>query len=152
MLTLDEVLTLYEKGFSLLYLPPKSKNPKGIEYIGWTTRPNFTEQELIDSFNENKNLAVRLGRHSQLDDEYCLVAIDFDIKREATTEQRKEITQSLIELLGDPKIYPAVKSGSLNGSMHFYAKCPLSWVPYNTNIFRQSWGEIALKGEKSLIV
>lgn len=119
---ITEIKELYDLGFSILYLHPKTKRPFEND---WTKSPNKSWGEMKESFNSKNNIGVRLGKHSKIGDKY-LACIDVDIKdpkyRKVALAKLKELTKG--------KVFPEVRSGSGNGSRHLYCvtKTPFKMI------------------------
>ena len=111
-LKLSELKQLHDLGFSLIYLHPREKRPIG---RAWTSGPRKTWKELKAEFDPSYNVGVRLGETSKVNDGY-LCCIDVDVKDPA---YKKQALAKLKEVIGD-EAYPAVLSGSGNGSRHLY--------------------------------
>jgi predicted P-loop ATPase len=111
--TLDEARRLWEYGFALLPLHPKSKRPKA---NGWTTGDRGTWDQFKKSLSPGDNIGVRTGVPSRIG-KYYLACIDVDVKNPAFKDQALEKLQELIA--GCDRV-PEVRSGSGNGSRHIY--------------------------------
>lgn len=107
-----EILRLHQLGFSLIWLHPKSKRPID---KGWTSGPRKTLKELEDQYRKGCNIGVRTGETSKLDNGY-LACIDVDVKDAQFTEEAVSVAE---EILGFT-VAPQVRSGSGNGSRHYY--------------------------------
>lgn len=109
---LSEAKRLHALGFALLSLQPKSKRPKA---SGWTSGARLSWEEFKKTYNSGDNIGVRTGSPSRIGESY-LACIDVDVKNPAYKDRAltkiKELTHG-IEC-------PEVKSGSGNGSSHFY--------------------------------
>lgn len=117
---------LYQEGFAIIWLHPKSKRP--IE-SGWTTGPRASWDYLNKTYKEGCNIGVRLGTPSKLGD-YFLAVIDVDVK---STEERhkKEAIAAARRLLGEDVVCPTVLSGRGNGSRHYYCKTQVPFKTFN---------------------
>lgn len=112
MNTLKEARRLYECGFAILILHPKSKRPIA---SGWTTGERASWDEIKSSFKEGCNIGVRTGLASKIGENY-LACIDVDVKDPAFKDRALECLGTLI----DDCVCPEVSSGSGNGSRHLY--------------------------------
>lgn len=118
--TLKEARKLYDLGFAIHWLRPKSKIP--LE-SGWTTGPRKTWRELERAFKPGYNVGVRTGSASQIGEQgYYLACIDVDVKkpecgRDAVAALKKLISESACFSMG---ALPTVSSGAGNGSRHVY--------------------------------
>lgn len=124
--TLKEAKRLYDLGFAIHWLLPKSKRP--IE-TGWTTGPRASWRHLTETYLEAVNVGVRLGTPSKLGRGY-LAVIDVDIKSDLP-HHKTEALAAVRSVLGDHRC-PAVQSGRGNGSRHYYcltAKPFKTWNP-----------------------
>ncbi len=122
---LKEARRLYDLGFSLLWLRPKSKAPVKSK---WTSGSRDTWTILKNSYKPGYNLGVRLGRTSEIDGKY-LAVIDVDIK--STEKKHKlEALKAIKELFPDLPVNPIqVKSGRGNGSCHIYMVTTIPAMP-----------------------
>lgn len=120
---IDEIKRLHAKGFSLLWLQPRSKKP--IE-IGWTKGPRQKINDLITKYQKGMNLGVRLGSTSVVSG-YYLGAIDCDVK----STEKKHLKEMEAELtrMGLPADSPTVISGRGNGSRHHYVVSKVALRP-----------------------
>lgn len=133
--TFNEAERLYNLGFAIHWLHPKSKRP--IE-SGWTTGPRKSWDYLKETYIEGLNVGVRLGTPSKIGD-YYLAVIDLDVK---STEKhhRVEAVQRAKTFLGDFYVLcPVVLSGRGNGSRHYYC---LTREPFKTSTPYQSKDEV----------
>lgn len=112
---LAEAKRLYDLGFAIHWLHPKSKRP--IE-SKWTTGPRKDWNYLRETYQKGMNVGVRLGTPSKYKG-YFLAVIDVDVKS-TDPKHRKEVDQALRGALKD-SILPEVLSGRGNGSRHYYA-------------------------------
>lgn len=110
--TFKEAKRLYDLGFAIMWLHPKSKRP--IE-SKWTSGERKPWSYLAETYIDGLNVGVRLGEASQVDVGY-LACIDLDVKDPAC--KGKALT-ALGKLAGDT-VLPEVRSGSGNGSRHLY--------------------------------
>lgn len=129
---LKMVRPLYELGFAIHLLRPKSKAP--IE-SKWTTGPRKKWSELKAAYKTGMNVGVRLGTPSKLSDGTYLGVIDCDVKSQ-DHEHVKEMLERVDELWLEHA--PVVLSGRGNGSRHLYVK---SKRPLRPRKFAQS-GEL----------
>ncbi len=127
---LKEAKRLYDLGFAIHWLKPKSKMP--VE-SGWTTGPRKAWEELKASYRPGMNVGVRLGTASLVPDEFddtplYLAVIDCDVK----SKDKKDFALMhlrLSEIFPDYDNYPMVLSGRGNGSCHFYVRTKTPLVP-----------------------
>lgn len=122
---LSDARVLYEKGFAILWLYPKSKRPIG---VGWTKGPRKTWDVLKKEYYETVNMGVRTGTPSKLKNGYLCV-IDVDIKS-ASARHRKEAVCAALKLVGGKKL-PCVMSGRGNGSRHYYCVTSTTFKTYD---------------------
>ncbi len=109
----DEAKRLYDMGFAILWLKPKSKMPVG---LGWTKPKRKSWAELKSAYRPGYNMGVLLGQASEIEGYGYLACIDVDIKNPA---YRKDALAKLKEITGGWPA-PEVRSGSGNGSRHLY--------------------------------
>lgn len=109
-----EARRLYDLGFAVLWLKPKSKAP--IEGR-WTSGPRAKWHYLEETYIDGLNVGVRLGEPSQVEGRY-LAVIDVDVKSK-DPRHRKEATAA-VNALFEPDKLPLVRSGRGNGSRHYY--------------------------------
>ena len=112
---LKEMKKLYDFGFALIYIRPKSKVP--LE-SGWTTGERHTWDYLKKNFNPKYNLGVRLGTPSKIGENKYLAVIDVDVKSR-DPRHRKEAIDGVEQLLRGVSC-PVVNSGRGGGSCHYY--------------------------------
>jgi predicted P-loop ATPase len=114
MTVLNDARRLYDLGFAIIWIHPKSKRP--VE-SGWTTGERSTWAELEAGYRRGYNVGVRTGKPSRIQGLY-LTCIDVDVK---DPSYRAAALTKLRELLpkGDVTL-PEVRSGSGNGSRHLY--------------------------------
>lgn len=112
----DESRRLYDLGFSLIWLHPKSKRPTE---TNWTKGPRKPWAELKAAYRPGFNLGVRLGGTSKLTDGSFLAAIDCDVK---STEEKhlREMERRLDDIIQETGA--VVLSGRGNGSRHVYVR------------------------------
>jgi predicted P-loop ATPase len=113
---LIEAKRLYNLGFAIHWLRPKSKVP--LE-SGWTTGPRKEWKDLERTYRKGFNVGVRLGEASAFKNSF-LAVIDVDVKSK-DPRHRDEAIAKARELLGGAKA-PVVKSGRGNGSRHYYCR------------------------------
>jgi predicted P-loop ATPase len=121
--TLAEARRLYDLGFAIIWLHPKSKRP--VE-SGWTTGPRTKWEVLEKTFRPGMNLGVRLGAPSKIGD-YYLAVVDVDVKSK-DKRHRDEALKAAYELLPNLAA-PVVLSGRGGGSRHIYV---LTKEPFKT--------------------
>lgn len=119
-LTNTEVKSLYEMGFAIHWIKPKSKKPVNDK---WTTGERDPWSLLQKTFRRGMNVGVRLGKVSRVGDGY-LAVIDCDVKDESPSAQ-EEMDSKLGEILARKGV--VALSGRGNGSQHVYvvSKRPL---------------------------
>lgn len=110
-----EAKRLYGLGFAIHWLHPKSKRP--IENA-WTTGPRKRWEYLEETYIDNLNVGVRLGKPSKVGAGYLSV-IDLDVKS-TDKKHAKEAIEFLRTMVSNVDEMPSVNSGRGNGSMHFY--------------------------------
>lgn len=118
---LSEAERLYQKGFGVLWLRPKSKQPID---AGWTKGDRKEWDALKKQYREGLNVGTRLGSASKINGAGFLAVIDVDVKSKNPAHQR-EVVNELHKLF--PKINgnsPRVLSGRGNGSQHIYVLTP----------------------------
>lgn len=108
---------LYDMGFAIHLLKPKSKMP--IE-SKWSTGPRKSWDQLSKNFRPGLNVGCRLGTASKLGEHY-LAVIDCDVKSE-DPRHSKEMEKKLSVLLNGVEPAPIVWSGRGNKSRHVYVK------------------------------
>lgn len=118
----SEIERLYNLGFAIHWLRPKSKIPVD---SGWTSGPRADIDQLRARFKSAYNYGVRLGEASKVAGAY-LGVLDVDVKS-ADPKHAKEAHAKLFELYPEVKGGPYLKSGRGNGSAHFYVRLP-QWV------------------------
>lgn len=109
-----EARRLYDLGFAIHWLHPKSKRP--VE-SGWGSGPRKEWSELERTFKAGYNVGVRLGSPSKLASGY-LGVVDLDIKSKEE-RHRTEALSAATGLVGGASC-PIVASGRGGGSRHFY--------------------------------
>ncbi len=109
---LAEAKRLYEIGFAIIPLYPKSKQPKN---NGWTTGPRHTWAEFLKLYAKGDNIGVRLGVASKIGKHY-LACIDVDVKDQKFIDKAQEILAPILSY----EECPSVLSGSGKGSSHHY--------------------------------
>jgi len=111
---LAEAKRLYDLGFAIHWLHPKSKRP--IE-SRWTTGPRKKWDYLKETYQRGLNVGVRLGEPSQVNGKF-LAVIDVDVKSK-DAKHGQEINEGLGRLTNVSTL-PEVTSGRGNGSRHYY--------------------------------
>lgn len=119
---LESVKGLWERGWAIHLLKPKSKAP--ISH-GWTSGARSTWAELTFAYVKGMNVGVRLGRASAVDGGY-LAVIDCDVKS-TDGAHVKELEAKLRELLVPEGL--TVLSGRGNGSRHIYVRTRVAAQP-----------------------
>lgn len=109
---------LYDLGFAIHLLKPKSKMPVK---SGWTKGPRSSLLELELDYKEGMNVGVRLGTPSCLQDGTFLAVIDCDVKSQVRKHQA-ELISALDKIFPAWHKSPRVISGRGNGSQHIYIK------------------------------
>lgn len=122
-LTLREAKRLYDLGFAVHWLHPKSKRP--VE-SGWTSGPRKDWDYLKLTYMDGLNVGTRLGTPSNLGSGY-LAVVDVDVKSTEDHHRREALFAARDVLKGQE--CPVVKSGRGNGSRHFYC---LTAAPFKT--------------------
>jgi putative DNA primase/helicase len=114
---LKEAKRLYDLGFAIHWVKPKSKAPVN---SGWTTGPRMQWRDLEATYKEGFNVGVRTGSPSQVEFGY-LACIDIDVKDPSKKELALQSLKKLVAMQAETsgKI-PEVSSGSGNGSGHLY--------------------------------
>jgi hypothetical protein len=114
---LKEQKHLYELGYAIHLLRPRSKSPIK---SGWTKGPRAERAEIAASYREGMNIGVRLGAASKINTHY-LAVVDCDVKSE-DPKHRREMEDRLKLLLPelDLETNPHVHSGRGNGSAHHH--------------------------------
>lgn len=110
---LHEIERFAAAGFAIHWLHPKSKRPIGDD---WSSKPVRTVEQLRKSYRDGNNVGVRLGKWSQIGNDYLLV-IDVDIRKPEFADAAFE---KLEEMFPGYRTYPSVISGSGGASRHFY--------------------------------
>lgn len=111
---LKEAKRLYDLGFGIHWLKPKSKAPVK---SGWGTGPRDSWNLLRATYRNGYNVGVRLGVASKIGDRFLCV-IDVDIK--GKDERFKKEALAAVKKLTGGKTLPVVLSGRGNGSRHLY--------------------------------
>lgn len=111
----SELRTLDARGFSLLWIKPRSKAPVN---LGWTKAVRKDFDSFKAEYRKGYNVGVRLGKPSPVDGGY-LAVIDVDVKG-LQPEHQVEARRKLLELFPEVKDAPCVLSGRGNGSAHYY--------------------------------
>lgn len=146
---MDIIDFMISNKYSLLEEKPRSKIPLN---SGWVNGESLTAVSANAHIKNGGNLGVRTGVGSTLDDIYCLVAIDFDIRTQRI-EIKNEAVKYLKSLLGDLSQYVAVISGSHTGSAHFYMKCEINSLPKSQYLInKQDWSILFLSTGKKLTI
>lgn len=114
--SLEEIQSLYNRGFAIHWLKPKSKVPVA---SGWTKGKRLAWGSLKSSFKPSFNVGVRLGQASFVDEIGYLAVIDVDIKSDNPVH-RREAEEAVLKIFPESKKAPKVLSGRGNGSAHFY--------------------------------
>lgn len=122
---LKEAKRLYNLGFAILWLHPKSKQPIG---NGWASGPRKSWEELERTYKDDNNVGVLLGEASQIG-ERTLAVIDVDIKS-SQIKHLEEAEAALEKLIGQQK-FPQVKSGRGGGSRHLYCVVDAPFKTWN---------------------
>lgn len=113
---LSEAKRLYDLGFGILWLKPKSKAPVKSK---WTTGPRESWENLKASYKPSYNVGVRLGSPSKIGDKYLSV-LDIDVKS-TELKHKTEAEIAVRELFPTlPETIIQVMSGRGNGSSHIY--------------------------------
>jgi hypothetical protein len=114
--TLKEAKRLFDLGFAILWIKPKSKAPVKSK---WTTGPRDNWETLKRTYKPGYNMGVRLGTPSKIGNNF-LAVIDVDVKSTNPIHQREaeQAVRELFPALNDKSIQ--VMSGRGNGSSHFY--------------------------------
>ncbi len=123
--TLKEAKRLYDMGFAIHWLKPKSKAP--VE-SGWTTGPRKKWDYLKETYFDGLNIGVRLGTPSKIKGHY-LAVVDVDIKSKDKRHFQEAIkaARDVLGTKGDST--SIVVSGRGNGSRHYYV---LTKSPFKT--------------------
>ena len=117
---LIEAKRLYDLGFAVIWLKPKSKAPVESK---WTTGPRKDWEDLTRLYHSGLNMGVRLGAPSKLGSSY-LAVVDIDVKS-TDKKHQLEVDKALTELFPDlPRNTVEVISGRGNGSRHIYIVTP----------------------------
>lgn len=114
---LKDVKPLFELGFALHCLRPKSKAPVESK---WSSREKDSWGELKAKYKSGQNLGVRLGRASKLKDGTYLGVIDCDVKSGKAADTR-DMLKALSELV-EVSAGAICMSGRGNGSQHVYVR------------------------------
>lgn len=121
MSILDSAKQLFELGFAIHWIRPRSKIPVK---SGWTSGPRDDWATLKKEYKKGYNVGVRLGKASKINGLY-LGVIDCDVKSK-DPKHCAEMLGVVETLLSGEE--PQVLSGRGNGSRHFYvlSKEPLA--------------------------
>jgi predicted P-loop ATPase len=114
--TVDKVKHLYEMGFALLWLYPKSKRPIGDD---WQKGTRKSWDKLKFDYKSPMNVGVRLGEASCFPDQSYLCVLDCDVKS-SDPIHLKEMEKALYEFCPAYEFAPRVLSGRGGGSCHIY--------------------------------
>jgi P4 family phage/plasmid primase-like protien len=123
---LREAKRLYDVGFSILLLHPKSKRP--IE-TGWTKGARKPWDEIKKQYRPGLNLGVRLGETSRIKDGF-LGVIDVDVKSNEERHAKEALNRVRCLTKLQTLDLPRVNSGRGNGSRHFYFISDAPLTPY----------------------
>lgn len=125
---LKEARRLYQFGFAIHWLRPRSKAPVESK---WTSGERKTWKYLEETFKPGMNVGVRLGRASRFvigEEVSYLAVIDCDVKS-ADPRYAEEMQKRLGELfpevglqISGAETTPIVFSGRGNGSAHYYIR------------------------------
>ncbi len=151
---LSSTKKLYDIGFAIHLLQPKSKRPLNLK---WTTGPRATWKELEKQHRPGMNVGVRLGAASKITQEDpltaettigYLVVIDCDVR---DPNYEAEVHEALNKHFPGWKEFPRVLSGRGQGSMHLYA---LTEKPTKGRIIAKVAGkyEVVIMGEGRQVV
>ena len=113
---IDKVKSLYDLGFAIHLLKPRSKQP--LE-SGWTTGPRKPWAKLKAAYRPGMNVGVRLGQASEIGPNY-LACLDVDVKDPSAKQEALEALYALCKKLKPKTPMPVALSGSGNGSRHLY--------------------------------
>lgn len=122
---LSEAKKLYDLGFGIHWLYPKSKRP--IE-SGWTSGLRDSWEHLEKTYSSGVNLGVRLGKASKVRNDF-LGVIDVDVKSTDTRHAKEAIAALRLKRIEHGNL-PQVKSGRGNGSRHYYILTPNPLTPF----------------------
>lgn len=114
---LKQIKALYDAGFAIHWLRPKSKVP--LE-SGWTTGDRKPWADLLETYRVGLNVGVRLGTPSKVNGGY-LAVIDVDVKS-TDPKHRKEAYDYVKTLYPAVGAAPRVLTGRGNGSCHVYGR------------------------------
>lgn len=131
---LIEARRLYDLGFAIHWLRPRSKIP--VE-SGWTTGPRKSWKELVRSYRPGMNVGVRLGtpsylKHPAMGSGGYLAVIDIDVKSKDPRHKEEALTAAR-SLIKDRKP-PVVMSGRGNGSRHYYCVTEQPFKTFNSAV------------------
>ncbi len=112
-----EVKRLWDLGFAIHWLKPKSKVPVS---SGWTSGERATVEELNATFRPEYNYGVRLGGASRVSGAF-LAIVDVDVKSSLPADRREAIARA-IAIFPQIKDGPHLLSGRGNGSRHYYVR------------------------------
>jgi len=129
---LSEAHRLYNLGFAIIWLKPKSKKP--VE-SGWTKGPRKTWEELNKTYKKGYNVGVRLGAPSKIKEGF-LTVVDIDIKT-FDTKIFKEAIKKAKDIIGS-KTGGMVRSGGGKGSRHYY--CLSKEEPKTIHLKNENYG------------
>jgi predicted P-loop ATPase len=113
---MEKLKFLYDMGFALLWLYPKSKRPIGED---WTTGPRKHWDTLKKTHKEANNVGVRLGSPSKFSDGSFLCVLDCDVKS-SDPIHLQEMQKALESFCPSYEYAPRVLSGRGGGSCHIY--------------------------------
>jgi predicted P-loop ATPase len=111
---LAEAKRLWDLGFAIHWLRPKSKIP--VE-AGWTTGPRKDWNDLRRQYRKGSNIGVRLGSASVIRGLF-LAVVDLDIKSR-NPQHCQDALKVIKEIIGSHRC-PVVRSGRGGGSRHYY--------------------------------
>jgi predicted P-loop ATPase len=117
--TLQIAKRLYDLGFAVHWLRPKSKAPIK---SGWARGKRTPWEELKASYSPQNNLGVELGKATRFPDGTFLCVIDCDVKSE-NADDRADMEKALKGLIGEDLDTLTVWTGRGNGSRHIYVRC-----------------------------
>lgn len=113
---LEQNHTLWDLGFNVIPLRPRSKSP--IE-MNWTKKDRRSWDELVKNYAPPMNLGVSLGEKSRFEDDTYLCVLDCDVKS-TDPIHLAEMQKALENFCPAAEFAPRVLSGRGGGSCHIY--------------------------------
>lgn len=124
----NELKWLYNLGFALHWLYPKSKMPIG---SNWQQGPRKSWKELTESSTNENNVGVRTGQPSQFADGTFLIILDIDVKSNDPEDAKAAYSAARTFIGKNLDAIPQVASGRGGFSKHLYVRCKTPKTSFN---------------------